>query len=69
MSSASLNATKIEQLAIIYFLVHENMEPRDIHKHLKNVNRESVMSVLVGKWMREFCDGRTNIFDRNEWEG
>ncbi len=58
MSSTSLSAAKIEQRAMLYFLVHENVVLEDIHKCLKNVYSESVMSIQhVQKWVSEFYEG------------
>ncbi len=52
---------------MIHFLMNENVASVDIHKRMKSVYSESVMSVHsvqhMWKCMREFCDRWTNIFN------
>ncbi len=63
--SASPSFATIEQRAVIRFLVHKCGANGHSPKFEKCV---SWVTNHVSKWVREFCDGWTNIFDE-EWVG
>ncbi len=66
MATNARVASKIEQRAIVRFLMYENVAPIEIYRRMKNVYGDSVFSVQhVRKWFRKFKAGRESIADES----
>ncbi|GBM73825.1 hypothetical protein AVEN_75252-1 [Araneus ventricosus] len=53
-----------EVRSVIRFLNANNVKQAEIHRELVEIYGENVMTDgMVGKWVRQFSDGRTNVHD------
>ncbi|GBM02825.1 hypothetical protein AVEN_52008-1 [Araneus ventricosus] len=53
-----------EVRSVIRFLNAKKVKPAEIHRQLVEIYGENVMTDgMVRKWVRQFNDGRTNVYD------